>query len=460
MPLRLTAFRPSLCFVLLASLLFALWLAGGASRADVLGQSVVRAVAWAVLIIGALLQARPSLRQARPIALLLLAAIGLALVQLMPLPPGLWQQLPGRDMMAEAAAAGGEAQPWRPWSIVPAATVNAAASLVVPLAILLLLAGLKQRERAWLPGIILGFICASCLIGLLQFSGVNVGNPFINDDTRQVTGTFANRNHLALFLALGCLIAPVWAFLDGRQPHWRGPVALGLILLFSLTILAGGSRAGLILGLLGVSFGLILVQQGIRRALGRYPRWVFPALIAGIVAVIAIFVLLTFAADRAVSINRAFAMETGQDMRTRALPTVLTIIQTYFPMGSGLGGFDPIYRIHEPFGLLSFAYFNHAHNDFLEIVLDAGLAGLLLLLAALAWWAWASVRAWRAGASVRHALPKLGSAMLLLIMVASLVDYPARTPMIMAMIIMAGVWLAGRTEEEGGSALPKSRQPL
>jgi O-antigen ligase len=118
------------------------------------------------------------------------------------------------------------------------------------------------------------------------------------------------------------------------------------------------------------------------------------------------------------------------------------MVQLYFPFGSGAGAFDPVYRIHERNELLSFSYLNHAHNDLLEVVLDAGLLGLLLLLAAIAWWLWKSLRAWRS-ASADNLLPRLGSIILFLTLVASIPDYPARTPMIMAVVVIAAVWLNG-----------------
>ena len=448
--------RPGVSFCLLGVLLAVLWIAGGASRGDVLGQVLVRGVTWALLVIALLFVPRPTLADMRPVWFFLLAALALALAQLIPLPPALWQALPGRELVARAAALSGEPQPWRPWSMVPGATVNAASSLVVPVATLLLAAGLSPAERAWLPGALLGLVAATMLAGLLQFSGSAFNNPLINDTAGEVSGTFANRNHFALFMAMGCVLAPAWAFRDGRQPQWRGPVALGLVLLFALTILASGSRAGLALGVLGIALGLAIVWQGIRRALGRYPGWIFPALIAALVALVAGFVFVSVAADRAVAINRAFAIDPGLDMRSRGLPTVLAMIGRYFPAGSGLGGFDPIFRIDEPFALLKPTYFNHAHNDMLEIALDAGLPGLLLLAAALTWWAWASLRAWRAGASVRHALPKLGSALLLLVIVASLLDYPARTPMMIAMIVLAACWLGAAAPTRVTAPLPNN----
>lgn len=452
-------FRPSLQLILLLAILAVLWIAGGASREDAMGQPLVRAACALILVAAALFGKKISFRGVKPIFFLLSAAVLLAILQLIPLPPGMWQALPGRHLLIETAQLTGTGQPWRPLSLVPGATANAAASLIVPATVLILVSGLSSADRSWLPGSILIFIVMSMFIGLLQFSGIVLNNPFINDTPGQVAGSFANRNHFALLLALGCLLAPVWVYHDAHQSRWRGIVAFGLVLLFALTILASGSRTGLILGALALGIGLLLVRQSIRRTLRRYPRWAFPALIGGVAGAIAIFVLISFVADRAASISRVLTVDVGQDLRARALPTVLAMIRDYFPFGSGLGGFDPVFRIHEPFELLNFTYLNHAHNDLLEVVLDAGLPGLLLIAAALLWWGWASVRAWR-GPDTRNMLPRLGSAMLLLIVIASAFDYPARTPAIMAIIVVAGVWLSSTDDQRGRSALPQADQPL
>lgn len=449
------SFRPSLSFILLMVLLTATWLAGGASRADTYGQVVVRIVAWAVLFAGALAAERPALGEARPVAWLLAGAIGLTALQLVPLPPGIWQALPGRGIFADAATLSGQEQPWRPWAIVPGATMNALSSLVVPLATLLLVCGTRPAERAILPGMVLSLIVASTVVGLLQFSGGGFTNPLVNDTPGQVSATFANRNHLALFVAFGCPLAPIWALQGGHRPGWRGPIALGLIPLFVLTILASGSRAGMLVGVIGLAAGLIATWRPLRNELRRYPRWVLPALVAGFVVAILALVALSVAADRAVSISRVLTLDTGQDMRQRGLSTVLEMVRTYFPFGTGLGSFDPMFRMHEPFALLKLTYFNHAHNDYLEILLDAGIPGAALLTGGIGWWLWASMRAWRG----TDLLPRLGSVLLLLVLIASLFDYPARTPLIMATIVVAAIWLSGA----GGltrPALPVGRRNL
>jgi len=147
-------------------------------------------------------------------------------------------------------------------------------------------------------------------------------------------------------------------------------------------------------------------------------------------------------------------------MRGRGFPVVLDMVATYFPVGTGIGSFNPLFRIHEPFGLLKPTFFNHAHNDLLEVALDAGLPGLVLLAAAIGWWGWASVAAWRTASKRAAVLPRLGSILLLLIIAASVFDYPVRTPMVMAVTIIAGVWLCGSKQHGEGAPLPVARRHL
>jgi O-antigen ligase len=434
---RGTRVDPGLSFVLLVALLVILWLAGGASREDVTGQIVSRAASWTAIMIAVLFARRPRIEEAWAPALVLLAAILLCVVQLVPMPPGIWRALPGRAAFTESLVSPPDLL--RPWTLVPGATVNALSSLVVPLAVLILATGVREEQNRWVPVAMLAVIGLALLVGLLQFTGAQIENPLVNGTPGLVDGMIANRNHFALFLAIGLLITPVWGAGAGSASRVRAPVAVGVVLLLVLTILASGSRAGIVLGVIGLMLGFAVSRRGVKSALRLYPRWTLPAIGLGTIALIAIFVLASVAADRAVSIDRLIDQDTGADMRARGLPTVLEIIRIYFPFGSGLGSFDPVFRIHEPFALLKPTYFNHAHNDFLEIALTAGLPGLLVLICAIGWWVWRSLAAWREDL----VLPKLGSATLLLILLASIVDYPARTPLIMAVAMIAAVWLSG-----------------
>lgn len=419
-----------------------LWLAGGSSRSDATGQVPVILAAWAIVIGMIVFARRPEWRQARAVYGFLAAAAALMILQLLPLWPAAWLALPGREVFASAAEITGEAQPWRPLSISPGGTVQSLGFLVVPAATLALCGGMRLEQHWRVALTLLCLIGLSALLGLMQFSGVQFNHPLVNDIPGMVSANFANRNHLGLFCAIGCIVAPAWALQSHDSARWKIAAAFALVILFGLIVLATGSRAGLLLGAMGVVIGIgtgLGTARAEYRRLSKSMRVLLPV---GIVVLVSGLLLLSIVFDRAASIDRLLSLNTADDLRGQTLPFLVAIATKYFPVGAGFGTFDELYRIDEPLDLLSLQYFNHAHNDLLEVVLEGGLPGLLLLVAAVGWWAWRSYRAWRPGRDQQGAiLPRAGSGMLLLVFVASIWDYPARTPMIMAVVVIAAIWL-------------------
>lgn len=424
----------------LVGFLIILWISGGASRADVLGQAVVRFFAFSALLGFLLLSPRFEWRSVKPIALFLLFSGVLVAAQLIPLPPFVWMGLPGRELFIKAAEVSGQAQPWRPLSISPSATANALGSLIVPAAVIVLAAGLS-RECHWrLLDAILLLILAGCVLALLQFSGARFENPFVNYISGSVSANFANRNHFALFVAIGCLLAPAWGFRGSHGNKWKGIFAISVLPFFFLTILATGSRAGFILGAIATVMGILIVRKDVWRALRVLPKTMAITLIAGVIGVFSAGIVLSIVLGRAVSVDRILGSDSADDLRAQALPYVFKAAGEYFPAGAGFGTFDAAYRIVEPDALLQVLYFNHAHSDWVEVVLDGGIAGAVLLVSALGWILTATVRAWRRDEKDKT-LARIGSVILFMIMLASVVDYPARTPMIMSVVVIAALWL-------------------
>lgn len=420
--------------IFLALILFG----GGASRADAAGQLVVRAAAWLALMVLVFYRAPTDWRAIKVAMAALAAGVAVAFVQLIPLPPALWTRLPGHSLLANAAIAIGEQQPWRPISLDPDGTRNALFSLIVPVTAVLIMGRLgRSRDRAVL--IALGaMVLFSAAMGVLQFSGARFDNPLINDAPGVIGGTFANPNHLALLMAIGCILAPVTCFELIRRPLVSLGMSAGLVTLFILVILATGSRAGLVLGACGIAYGILMVRKRAFHALAQLSRSVRLILVAAIAATVAGSIAASIWLGRAASVGRMVSADAIEDKRFAVWTTVTRMIGEYLPFGSGLGAFDAAYRIAEPAANLDTRYMNQAHNDWLQIVLDAGIVGAILAIAALVIWVLATRAAWGAHDT---SYARMASGILLLIFLASVVDYAARTPIIMTFAAIAAVWL-------------------
>ena len=83
-----------------------------------------------------------------------------------------------------------------------------------------------------------------------------------------------------------------------------------------------------------------------------------------------------------------------------------------------------MFRAIEPVELVAPAYFNHAHNDYLEVWLESGLMGAAAIIAMVAWFLSATWRAWRPGNS---SVARGASIGVLALATVSWVDYPLRT---------------------------------
>lgn len=105
-----------------------------------------------------------------------------------------------------------------------------------------------------------------------------------------------------------------------------------------------------------------------------------------------------------------------------------------WPVGSGIGSFNRVYRLFEDPDEVTNVFVNHAHNDYLEVFAETGLLGAVLILAFLAWWGLRSVQAWRDARPDAY-WTQTASVVIGIILAHSLVDYPIRTPAIMALFV-------------------------
>lgn len=246
---RIKGVGPRLSFASACLISFTQLLAftGGSSHADEPQLIVLRALAALFLIPVFYLFRKELVGEARPLLLMGCILAGWMIIQLIPLPPFLWQLLPDRESIAQIDAQVGIADVWRPISWVPARTLNALASLVVPFAALLLAVTLRVPNFA-LFNAILGLALFDAGMNFLQVvSGGDTIFFLYDPKPGQTDGLFANENHSGLFSAIGMLVATRLATWPGdrRAPQaWRLLYGLAFLMLL-LAALIGGSRAGL-----------------------------------------------------------------------------------------------------------------------------------------------------------------------------------------------------------------------
>ena len=107
---------------------------GGSGQA-VWGNAFLQLLGLAILAWAALARDPPAISSDGRRLLLIAGAIALLfLVQLVPLPPALWTQLPGRSFVAGGLRLLGLPPPWLPISLSPYDTLASALTLLPPLA--------------------------------------------------------------------------------------------------------------------------------------------------------------------------------------------------------------------------------------------------------------------------------------------------------------------------------------
>lgn len=465
-----TQYRKSIQFWLLATFLVIVFLTGGASRIDVSSLIILRPLSVILCAVALLTITRDQLREGRALLILFAALFGLALLHVVPLPPALWQMLPGRAEIAAIDQLAKIGDVWRPLTLTPANGWHALTSLFAPLAVVLLGLQLGTDDRRRLLPLIIAMAVLSGVLGILQIIG-STDSPLY---TYRITspgwalGLFANRNHGALLLAMLLPMLAVYAASpDGThdQQGVRRLVAIAIAAVVFPIILVSGSRAGLFLAVLGLATAALIYR---RPADGRPVRRGERRLMAGLVPVAAVAAIVTFAAlmivySRAKSLDRLLDATAAEETRFDYWVVAVDMLWKYFPFGSGSGSFAEAYQIVEPDTLLNLTYLNRAHNDWLEVAVTFGLPGMIVMVVLLLAFVRRAFRAWSGGGAARRPVQfaRLATVLLLMIALASIPDYPLRTPIMMCLAAVCGLWLLDPERGERSPALiePATAEP-
>lgn len=318
--------------------------------------------------------------------------LGLAipLVYLIPIPYSLWEVLPGRANYLEALAAYHSLTgnyPWLSFSMVPEKTVHAFLALIPLLAIFLATLTQSTNTLTNLTNVLITLACLESLLGIAQYTTQStILFPFgaHNDQaaSADAIGTYINRDHFVamLYLVLPLVLSQFFFRIGStgfthrlKQDGLRNKAIVWLILIvlaiFILILAAtlSRSRAGIFLIVLSVILSTIIFARHIGGRRGFSLASTLVIISIGIASTIGIIPVL----------NRFIALDPFEDGRWWYFQVALEGIKEFFPLGTGPSTFQEIYRTIQPYEQLQFL--NHVHNDYLELVFETGILGLIFV---------------------------------------------------------------------------------
>jgi O-antigen ligase len=428
----------SRAFWVLLVFLVLVFLMGGSSRKEIPTLILLRPISVLVAFYAMATTSLAQWRMYRAPIVMLAAIVALVTAHLVPLPPAIWHGLAGRDIILDIQRLAGQPDIWLPLSMVPGATLNALYALFTPIAVFFLAIQLSDRDNFWLLVALTALGLLSGLVGILQAAGINIRLYTIMSDTPP--GLLANRNHQAALLAMLFPMLALIASVGERYEldrHLLRLIAVALAIALIPLVLVTGSRMGLVVTALAIvlvaALRLELLPPGLLARSGK-GKWIAAGALALLVA---LFGLALSTSTRNVAVSRLSLVD--EDLRYSVWEQVWALLPSYFPWGSGIGSYVEVYQIHEPANLLITSYSNHAHNDWLEVIMTAGVPGLVLLAIAVIMFATA---AWRSAGTrgTQGKFNRLGLLMILVLAIASIADYPLRTPIMAAVFAVATMW--------------------
>lgn len=381
----------------------------------------------------------PLVPPARQLLWLALLALALVLLQLVPLPAGVWAHLGGRERLAGDYALLGLGTPPMALSLTPYQSLDSLLGIIPPLAMIVAIVRLKASRGSWLAAALIAGTIAGVLLGALQVGTVDGDSApwYLYPETNigSAVGFFANANHMAILLVatLPFLAALLAAARRAEIQHLSALVALvvgaGLVILVGILLNRSLAAYALVIPVV-IASALIIVPVRSR---------VRPVLM--IVALLLLAGGVGWIASNSTN-SGSLGVSTSVQSRDAMFRTTVRAMGDFMPFGSGLGSFPKVYSLYEDAAAVTNTYVVHAHNDYAELALELGVPGILLILLFLAWWAASSWRVWRSAESAPFA--RAGSIASAAILAHSLVDFPLRTAAISAAFAFCLALLADR----------------
>jgi len=260
----------------------------------------------------------------------------------------------------------------------------------------------RRRSLQILVAILVGNALALALVGFLQeilHADTIVGLMKREDDLSPFS-SFINKNHAGAYLSLTTVMTAAlatWYFDQGERKMKKstpaGILALASIFLAGTVLFTLSRGASIALGLCAVFFfGWLILRRKLQANRGGNPAVSRAVTVIFIVALVGTANYVDFS-HVFKGFDRLIKQQTNEESvraRLYAYEASKTMLGDHWVRGVGAGGFRYLFpeyikkypRAYEGGQL----FWEHAHNDWLEIPIDLGLVGTLLLVGGALWW--------------------------------------------------------------------------
>ena len=374
----------------------------------------------------------------RGLVLLVIATLVLPLLQLVPLPPGMWSLLPGRDLVGQSLELVGATDDWMQVSVDPNRTALGFIALLPAFAVLALGWSLGRSQARLALQILVGLALFGLALGALQLASANlVGNWYPGGHPQHLYGTFANHNSTGIFLVIAMLaLAGLPPNQAKRKRSVFQPLWTSLFAALAVGVILTQSRSSAALLVVPAVFLVVRSRFGGSQDQDRPGK---PGLM------IILPLALLFAGGGYLLLANEKVQQTFErfdeleNRRPEIWQDSLVAIDRFWPIGSGVGTFDEVYQVDESLEHVAQTRAGRAHNDYLELAIESGIAGVALLLA---WLAWLGLAAWQAKSRSDPLTRLAAAAGLGCVVLQSVLDYPLRNEALLCVAAMLVALLA------------------
>ena len=244
------------------------------------------------------------------------------------------------------------------------------------------------------------FITLSCVVALLGYESKELGfSEIAMANVRRISWPFLNSNHLALIANIGLLfligfLRLPWVLINGRAAqkersvveYFKSPFGLfssvlvfGIVALLVMTIVLSGSRTGILLLFTEVVAFLIfywIIRKSRKSSAARKKdaSWITKIKLLGGLLMLVVL-LMEFPGFGLVG-QTNFG---GELNRVAVYKATLENLMMALPLGVGWGGWSSFISPKLPRELSGFEV-HSAHSDILQMVLELGVPGVVILL--------------------------------------------------------------------------------